>query len=170
MEFKTKDLDSDVEINTTFGLIPLDTLIEVEIIGKNHKEYQRILDAIKKDNADIYDLKLFSESKDKYVVQLPNGKFKVRIPLKEEYENKDLKVYYVGTSGEPEVFNVVVENDYAVFETNHFSTYTLAIDEIPNPPTYDGISNFQILGLISLMGLLTSSIYLKKKSISKNNA
>lgn len=163
MEFKTKDLESDVEINTTSGLIPLDTSIEVEIIGKDHKEYNKILEIIKKDNADIYDLKLFSESKDKYVTQLPNGKFKVKIPLKDEYKNKNLKVYYVGDSNEPEVFEVVVEDEYAVFETTHFSTYTLAVDEIPNPPTYDGIRNFQILGIVSFIGLVTSSIYLKKK-------
>ena len=109
MEFKTKDLESDVEINTTSGLVPLDTSIEVDIIGKNHKEYERILKAIKKDNADIYDLKLFSESLDNYITELPNGKFKVKIPLKTEYKNKELKVYYVADDGSVETYEVIEE-------------------------------------------------------------
>lgn len=164
MEFKTKDLESDVEINTTSGLVPLDTSIEVDIIGKNHKEYERILEAIKKDNADIYDLKLFSESLDNYITELPNGKFKVKIPLKAEYKNKELKVYYVADDGSVETYEVIVENGYATFETNHFSTYTLAVEgDIIVPNTLDNITTYFVLALISLAFITISSIVYKKK-------
>ena len=164
MEFKTKDLDSNVEINTTSGLVPHDTSIEVEIIGKNHKEYNKILEAIMKDDADIYDLKLFSESKNQYITKLPNGKFKVRIPLKDEYKNKELKVYYVDDNGDIEIYDVIVENGYAVFETTHFSTYSLVAEgDLVNPNTLDNINLFYIIGTISLMGIISSIVIMKKR-------
>lgn len=163
MEFKTKDLDSNVEISTS-GSIPHDTSIEVEVIGKDHKEYNKILEALEKDNADIYDLKLFSESKDQYIIQLPNGKFKVRIPLKDEYKNKELKVYYVDDEGNIETYDVTIENGCAVFETTHFSTYSLVAEgEIKNPATYDGIMSYIVLCFISLIGVIVTSINYKKR-------
>ena len=33
-------LESDVEINSSSSSIPLDTLIEVDVIGKYHKEFK----------------------------------------------------------------------------------------------------------------------------------
>jgi len=168
MEFKTKDLESDVEINTTSGLVPLDTSIQVDIIGKDHKEYQKILEALGRDNADIYDLKLFSESKEQYITKLPNGKFKVRIPLKDEYKNKELKVYYVDDNGNIETYEVIVDNGYAIFETNHFSTYSLVAEEnISNPNTLDNISLYFMIGMISVIGMIGTA-FMMKKDIVKN--
>lgn len=168
MEFKTKDIDSNVEINTTSGLVPHDTSIEVEIIGKDHKEYQKILEALGKDNADIYDLKLFSESKEQYIIKLPNGKFKVRIPLKDEYKNKELKVYYVDDNGNKETYDVTIEDEYAVFETTHFSTYSLVAEgNISNPNTLDNISLYFMIGMISVIGMIGAA-FMMKKDIVKN--
>lgn len=163
IEFKTKDLESDVEINTNSGTIPLDTLIEVDIIGKNHKEFKEILEILKKDNGMIYDLKLYSETLSKYITKLHNGKFKVRIPLKDEFKNQKLKAYYIDDNDNIEEYNVTIENGYAVFETDHFSTYTIAsTGEILNPETYNGITSSIILGTISIIGLLGATIFLKK--------
>lgn len=168
MEFKTKDLESNVEINTTSGLVPHDTSIEVEIIGKDHKKYNKILETIKKDSADIYDLKLFSDSKNQYITQLPNGKFKVRIPLKDEYKNKALKVYYVDDNGDKETYDVTVEDGYAVFETTHFSTYSLVAEgDIKNPDTLDNISLYVMFGIISLIGIIVSVLIIKKGTIKE---
>ena len=38
----------------------------------------------------MYDLKLFSKSLDNYVSKLVNGSFEVKIPIKDEYKNKNL--------------------------------------------------------------------------------
>ena len=43
----------------------------------------------------MYDLKLFSKSLDNYVSKLVNGSFEVKIPIKDEYKNKNLVAYYV---------------------------------------------------------------------------
>ena len=164
MEFKTKDLESNVEINTTSGLVPLDTSIQVDIIGKDHEKYERILEAIQKDNADIFDIKLFSDSLANYITELPNGKFKVKIPLKDEYKNKELKVYYVADDGSVETYEVTVDNGYAIFETTHFSTYTLAVEgDLAVPNTIDSITTYFVLGMLSLAFVITSSVIYKKK-------
>jgi len=163
IEFITRDIDTNIEINTN-GFLPMDSSIEVEHIGKDHKDYNSILDAIKKDFADIYDLKLFSETKDKYITKLDNGKFRVRIPLKDEYKSKNLKVYYVNDEGKKEVYEVIVDGNYAVFETSHFSTYALAVDEeIQIPKTYDSFTMYVIFGFTMLVGTLyIYKIYDKK--------
>jgi len=163
IEFKTKDLESDVEINSSSGKIPLDTLIEVDIIGKNHKEFKEILEILKKEDGMIYDLKLYSETLQKYITKLDNGKFKVRIPIKKELQNQKLKAYYITDEKEIEEYNVLIENGYAVFETDHFSTYTIAkAGETPNPETYNGITIYIFLGIISFIGLLGITTYIKK--------
>ena len=167
MEFKTKDIDSKVEINTTSGLVPHDTSIEVEVIGKDHKDFEKFLEALGKDNADIYDLKLYSESKGRYITELPNGKFQVRIPLKDEYKNKKLKVYYVDDNGSKEEYDVTLSSDgnYAIFETTHFSTYSLVSEgTLSNPNTLDNVGLFFILGSISLIGVISSLKLMKKNN------
>jgi len=164
MKFKTKDLESDVEINTTSGRIPLDTLIEVDVIGKNHKEFKEILDRLKKDDGMIYDLSLYSETLSKYITKLDNGKFKVRVPLKDEYKNKKLKAYYITDEDEIEEYNISIEDGYAVFETDHFSTYTIAVEgDILPPKTFDGINLSLMLVLISFISLIGTGLYLKKR-------
>ena len=113
----------------------------------------------------IYDLKLYSETLQKYITKLDNGKFKVRIPIKKELQNQKLKAYYITDEKEIEEYNVLIENGYAVFETDHFSTYTIAkTGEILNPETYNGITIYIILGIISIIGLLTTTMYLKKQN------
>ena len=58
-----------------------------------------------------------------------------------------------------EKHEVTPEGDYAVFETDHFSTYTLTIDknakeDTPNPPTGDKIMLYIILFGISVVGVV----------------
>ena len=169
MEFKTKDLESDIEINTNSGSIPLDTLIEVDVIGKNHKEFKEILEILKKEDGMIYDLKLYSGTLSKYITKLDNGKFKVRIPLKDEFKNKKLKAYYITDKNDIEEYDITIEDGYAVFETSHFSTYTIAESgEIENPKTFDGISNNIIISVISFIGLCGTIYFLSRNNKSKS--
>ena len=167
VEFKTKDLESDVEINSSSSSIPLDTLIEVDIIGKYHKEFKEILEILKKDDGMIYDLKLYSETLSKYITKLDNGKFKVRIPLKDEFKNKKLKAYYINDNKEIEEYDISIEDGYAVFETTHFSTYTIAeSNEIENPQTLDNVNSYFVCGIISLFGMIGIGVYLKKNKFN----
>ena len=118
----------------------------------------------------IFDLKLHSETLNKYITKLENGSFEVRIPLKEEYKNKNLMAYYIKDNGDIEEYKIIVKDGYGIFTTNHFSTYTIAesainnIDGIKNPNTSDGIVKYVIFGVISLIGVLMVTFKLNKNN------
>lgn len=75
----------------------------------------------------MFDIKLYSESTNKYVTKLENGTFEVKIPLDPKFEGKNLVVYYTDEAGKVTEYTVTVKDGYATFTTNHFSIYTLAV-------------------------------------------
>ncbi|MGN0546493.1 MAG: leucine-rich repeat domain-containing protein [Acutalibacteraceae bacterium] len=71
---------------------------------------------------EIYDIKMTVDG----VVTQPNGKVKVKIPIPAGYDPAKTFVYHVNTnSGTVENMNAVVEGNYLVFETDHFSYYAV---------------------------------------------
>lgn len=90
------------------------------------------------------------------------------IPLSEEYLDKSLVAYYIKDDGSIETHEVTIENGYAVFETNHFSTYTLGLSSITNPVTSDNIVLWFILIGIYILGLAVASLKYKKVNLYKN--
>lgn len=164
--YKTSDIKTNITITSTDNTLPLDTLINVKEITEG-EEYNKIIKILNTTNNDMFDLKLFSNSTNKYITKLNDGSFEVRIPIKDELKGKDLVVYYVNDNGEKEEHEVKVENGEAVFNTNHFSIYTLAertstIQEIENPQTGDNIITYILIGSISMIALLGCTLYLKK--------
>jgi len=161
--FKSKDLVSDIEINSNSSQIPSDSLIEVNEITKDNQEFDKILKKLNKDFGMIFDLKLYSNSKNKYINQLDNGIFEVRIPLKEEFKDKNLRGYYIKDNNDIEEYDVIVEDGYAVFKTNHFSTYIITEydEKIINPPT----GSITILSIIIAFISLMIIILLKRKNL-----
>lgn len=115
------NIDSKIEVTSDNSSIPLDTSVTVI----NVKDTS-VKDKIGTENYKSYDIKLYSDAQNAKIEELDNGKFIVRIPIPEELKGKDLIVYYLTTAGELEKHTVTLENGYAVFETDHFSTYTLA--------------------------------------------
>lgn len=123
--FISSDVATDVTISANSGTLPLDTLIRVnEITGGD--QYEKIMKILALENGEIYDLKLFSQALEKNITKLEDGSFEVRIPLSEKLKGKDLVAYYVDDDGNKEEHEVTIKDGYAVFNTNHFSTYTLA--------------------------------------------
>ena len=164
--YKTSDIKTNITITSTDNTLPLDTLIQVKELTSG-EEYDKIIKILNTTNNDMFDLKLFSNSTNKYITKLNDGSFEVRIPIKGELKDKDLVVYYVNNNGEKEEYEVKVENGEAVFNTNHFSIYTLAerastIQEIENPQTGDNIITYILIGSISMIALLGCTLYLKK--------
>ena len=163
--YSTIDINSNVEINTTSTLIPLDTLISVAKLTSG-TEYDRIIKALSLNNAEMFDLKLFSKSSEDYITKLSNGTFEVKIPISREMQNKELIAYYVDDNNKVTEYKATVENGYAKFNTDHFSIYTLGYKEPTkeekNPQTFDGIKTSIIIGMLSLVGLIGTSMYLKK--------
>ena len=99
-------------------------------------------------------------------------------------------VYYVGEDNKIEEYNIVIEDGYAIFTTNHFSTYTLAEkseetnvngntnlnngennnagndtakeNTSSNPKTGDNIILFVVMFVISLLGIAVTTKLSKK--------
>lgn len=163
--YRTSDILTDVSISSSNKTIPYDALVNVRKITDG-ETYKKILDILKLTNSEMYDLKLFSKSLDNYVSKLVNGNFEVRIPIKDEYKNKNLVAYYVDDNGKVTEYEVTVKDGYAIFNTDHFSIYTLGVKSVNNPQTSDNIINSVILAFVSVISLSGIGIYFYKNKRS----
>ncbi len=163
--YRTSDILTDVSISSSNKTIPYDTLVNVRKITDG-ETYKKILDILKLTNSEMYDLKLFSKSLDNYVSKLVNGSFEVKIPIKDEYKNKNLIAYYVDDNGKVTEYEVTVKDGYAIFNTDHFSIYTLGVKNVNNPQTGDNIINSVILAFVSIICLSGIGIYFYKNKRS----
>jgi len=163
----TSDVMTDISISTDSTSVPLDTVIQATELNSG-AEYDRIIKILNVDDNLTYDLKLYSGASGKYITKLNDGKFEVKIPVPENFKGKTLVAYYVNSDGKVEDYEaeLVEEDKYAVFTTDHFSIYTLAAtgDKLDEevPPTFDGIATYVMVGLTGLTGL-GSCVLLKKK-------
>ena len=182
-EFITSDLDTNISIKSTSSSIPLDTKVEVEKITSG-KEYDKLIKILNVEENEMFDIKLYSSAKNEYITKLENGKFEVRIPIPKKLEGKTLIVYYVDENNKITPHDVTPVKGYAVFETDHFSIYTLAekkakttitdnkpentinkTESIPKvPATLDNVSNSILVSFISLVCLLITTKYIKKNN------
>lgn len=165
----TKDLNTGSMVYANSPLVPLDSQITYKELSKDSSEYKEILAKLKLTDGLMADISLFSNSKGANIIKLDNGNFKVYIPLTEAMQKQTLTAYYLNDDGTIEKYEVKIENGYAVFETNHFSTYTLGVSNLTatdNPQTSDNISKYLILGFISVIGIAGSRLYLKNKKVN----
>lgn len=155
------DVDTNIKITSDSSLVPLDTSLIVSPIVSD-----KIKAILGTDNYKAFDIKLYSDGKGAFIEKLED-KFLVRIPVPEEYEGKELIVYYINSNDEKEEHNVVIENGFATFETDHFSTYILTEiangDQVINPDTSDKIMLYACIGVVALVGILGCLVYIKRK-------
>lgn len=169
--YKTVDYSTNINI-TTDKSIPNDTKISVKNLADSSDEYKTLESKLNAEEIyNMVDLKLYSEASEQYISKLENGQFLVNMPISDDLTNKDLFVYYVNEDGTVDTYEVTVENGYATFETNHFSTYILAsslreAETEPNPNTLDNIGAYFAIGIVSLIGLGISMLYINKKSFN----
>ena len=123
--YATADIATDVTISSTDTSIPLDTSIQAKPLTSG-TEYEKIIKLLNVENSETFDLKLYSESLEKYITKLDDGRFEVKIPISKELEGKNLVVYYVDQNDKITEHEVIVKDGYAIFTTDHFSIYTLA--------------------------------------------
>ncbi|MDD4187837.1 MAG: hypothetical protein PHX04_03645 [Bacilli bacterium] len=161
-KYISSDVVSDITISSDNGIIPLDTLISADRLTKGI-EFEKISKILNLASSEIFDLKLYSNTLEDYITKLDNGLFEVKIPISEKFKDKKLIAYYIDDNGNKTEYDVKVENGMAIFNTNHFSIYTLAENTLDNPQTIDNISAYIILGTISIIGLIGCTIYLRKK-------
>lgn len=132
--YATVDLNTNVSVATKSSTVPLDTVIEVEKLTSG-TGYDKIMKAIDVEESVTFDIKLHSDSTDKYVTKLDDGSFEVKIPIPDGWDKETLEVYYVDEQEKVTTYEVTPEENYAVFYTNHFSAYTLATVAENTTPT-----------------------------------
>lgn len=122
-EINITDTETNVKINTTTDIVPAGTELVVEII-LNGDTYNRVQTALSNDvnKFVVYNINLTSED----VEVQPNGKVKISISIPNDFDTSNLIVYRIEEDGTKTKYDVTVEEEYAVFETDHFSTYVLA--------------------------------------------
>jgi uncharacterized protein involved in exopolysaccharide biosynthesis len=108
--------------------IPENTKLEANTINSG-SSYDKVIQSIGAEykNLQIYDISLKDETNTK--IQ-PNGKVKLFIPVKDITNTANLEAYRIEENGNKIKYETKIETidgqEYAVFETDHFSTYVLA--------------------------------------------
>lgn len=160
------DTETNIKLDTTTSAVPQNT----RIIAKNVTEgnsYNIAVKALGKsvDKFSLYDITLKCNGE---TIQ-PNGKVKISIPIPEGFDIEKLVVYRIVDS-EKIKYDVNIEKidgkDYATFETDHFSLYTLAIEktikELDQTPKTGNV-NLEIYPFITITIIsLIVAIILKK--------
>ncbi len=134
---KSVDVNTNVYITTDSYEAPLDTNIRAIKLDKNSEKYKALAKKLKILDGLSFDLNMYSESLDMYIEKLDNGKFKVYIPIDESLRSKKLTAVFVKEDGSLENHAITIEGEYAVFETDHFSTYSIV--DTKNPKTGDNL-------------------------------
>lgn len=118
-----EDTTTGIKLETTTAVVPSNTILSSVTVTE-----QKTLDTVNKALKDttskykVYDINLL---KDGAKIQ-PNGKVKVSIPIPSDYDKSKLEVYRIDDNGTKTKYDVKVEENYATFETDHFSIYALA--------------------------------------------
>ena len=174
--YKTVDAVSQVAIASDSPEIPLDSGVRASKLTSG-ETYESVISKLNVEDNVTFDLKVYSFSNDKYISSISKDKFKVSIPLTDELKGKDLKAYYVGEDGKITEYNVVIVDGCAVFNTDHFSIYTIAEgtaeattettteDKSDNSPKTG--DNANVLLLFGLLLLSVTGIIAGKKRISR---
>ena len=95
-----------------------------------------------------------------------DGKATVYIPYSDAVPaGKTVKVYFVNGSDRTDM-NATLSNGYIVFETNHFSSYAVVLEDVPSDGNGNG-SEFPILyaaiGAIAVLALAGGAVVIKKR-------
>ena len=124
--YATADMENDIEISSSSSAIPLDTAIQSEKLTSG-SVYDKIIGVLGVDENETFDISLYSDALQSNITKLENGSFEVKIPLSDALKGKDLVAYYVDEDGKVVEYEVTLDEDAnAVFQTNHFSIYTIA--------------------------------------------
>lgn len=169
------DLMGKIKIDTTDKSVPFDTKISV-----NEVKNDTIKNALGTDLYQAFDITLYSDSLGSKITKLDEGTFTVGFSIPSEFSAKDLTVFYIDDNGKIEEHEVTVVNNFATFETDHFSTYALTVakqtsndtnidsekQETTTPPKTGDNSNIFLWTLLFFIsgGALTALTVLGRKS------
>ncbi|MDD2203064.1 MAG: hypothetical protein PHX03_05600 [Bacilli bacterium] len=160
--------DYGLEVNSLLDLLKLtDEELASAEIDATHEEIETIINSIKKgvlkngNFVGLYEISVVLTGNKK-----TDGPFTFKVKLADELKKYNTyEMIYVDDE-----FNVTetvvtgtVKDGYIIFTLPHLSAYALTASNVENPQTGDGIMSSVLLGSISLIGLLGTSLYLNKK-------
>ena len=137
------DNDAGAAIVDENKVLPAGTNIESTKIEKTSDTYKKIADIFEKNDIKgkfvAFELNLLDSDNNKITKQ-PDGMIKVTLPIPEGLEvsaDKTIVVYRVNDDGTLVKCNTTVENGKVIFETDHFSKYVFAEEEIKKDDAKD---------------------------------
>ncbi len=119
--------DTNIKLNADTNVIPSNTILEAKEI-----KVEKILNVVKESLKEIsnkyisYDITLKSDG----VAIQPNGKVKISIPIPSDFDKTKLSIFRVLDDGTKIKYDTKIENNFATIETDHFSTYVLAENNV----------------------------------------
>ncbi len=161
---ETVDYTTNIAIETPSNSnVPLDSKIEISLYDKDSKEFSKIEDTHKEYKFyDVFDIKLYSQTAEKYISKLDSGYFRVKLPYKKEYDGKKLVAYYFNENGKEEKYKVTKKDNYIYFDTKHFSVYSIGEENSLDNTPKTGIRDYSLLALIITLISLCGMVKLRK--------
>lgn len=168
--FASTDTKTNIKLEAKEGIIPSNTKLEVIQIteGKTYNTVKSILENV--NNFKVFDITLLSDN----VKIQPNGNVKISIPIPDNFDTSKLVVYRISDTGNKTKYNVLIENNYATFETNHFSTYVLAEEQEnvstetkkgekdKTPKTGISTNMYMYIAILTIIGIGITKIIIKE--------
>lgn len=131
---KKEESTTKIKLEADTTVIPSNTVLETKEV-KEEKTLKVVKESLKEvsNKYVTYDITLTSNN----VKIQPNGKVKISIPVPNDFDKTKLAVYRIAEDGTKTKYDTKIDGEYATIETNHFSTYVLAennvtINETPN--------------------------------------
>ena len=184
---KKEEKTTKIKLEADTTVIPSDTVLNTKEI-KEEKTLNTVKESLKEVSTKYitYDITLTSNNAK---IQ-PNGKVRISIPVPSDFDKTKLVVYRISEDGTKIKYDVNIAGEYATFETDHFSTYVLAENNvitntdntknttdtepnIENTKTNKGekddtpkTGNINIIGYVLVLAILSGVgiVTLKKKS------
>ena len=128
-----KDSNTSIKLEAQKDIIPDDAIMDVIEIASEEKFNKIKGTLVGINNFKAFDITLKSNSTN---IQ-PNGKVKISIPIPVGFDASRLIVYRLEEDGTKVEYQVTATNGYAIFETDHFSTYILGEKTQPSNETQE---------------------------------
>lgn len=124
-----EDASTDVKLDSSSNVIPNNTVLEVKEI-KTGESYNTITSSLKSISNKFvaYDITLKSEG----VTIQPNGNVQISLPIPSGYDTSKVVVFRVESDGTKIKYDTQIKDNYAIIETDHFSNYVIAEENISN--------------------------------------
>ena len=115
--------ETKIKLDASYNVVPENTVLETKEV-KEENTLNLVKESLKgiSNKYITYDISLLNNN----VKIQPNGNVKISIPIPDNFDASKLVVYRVSEDGTKIKYDVTIEENFATFETDHFSTYVLA--------------------------------------------